>query len=130
MENTKTLLRLHNELIVTVFLYLDARSLVCTISACTGLRQIMAPTKESLRRRAAANGRVCPTVLPCGVPPWAAYLMQRNQATRPHATGPPHAATTADDVTVSPVAPHNDYVVEAGTRHESTTYWLTGAIRI
>jgi len=37
---------------------------------------MLAPAEESLRRRAAANGRVCPTVLRCGVSSWVAYLLQ------------------------------------------------------
>lgn len=75
MENVK-LLWLPPELIVTVLLCLDARSLMCAASVCSGLLQMLAPVEEALRRRAAVSGRVCPTGLPRGVPSWAAYLTQ------------------------------------------------------
>ena len=76
MENAQRLLGLPPELILFVLLCLDAHSLMCTASACSGLMQMLAHVEEALRSRAAASGRVCPTGLPRGVPSWAAYLMQ------------------------------------------------------
>lgn len=70
------LLGLPPELIVIVLLCLDARSLMCAASACSGLLRMLAHVEVALRRRAAASGRVCPTGLPRGVPSWAAYLIQ------------------------------------------------------
>ena len=85
-----TMLQLPHEMLVLVFLYLDARTLARLATTCSDMlyrRTLpLTPVEDALRQRMTACGRVSPLRLPVSFSSWSVYLawleQRRDEARR------------------------------------------------